>query len=195
MEFLRFPSIPRLSRECTITEKLDGACHQVAIDIDGETLQLGSREMWLDGKSDSEGFWEWAHEHLDALFTLGPGRHHGEWWGQGIGRGYGLQERRFSLYNTTRFCLYGSAPKLLKSVKGVDVFQDMLPPCIGLVPELYRGVFSTEAVDVCLEDLRVNGSRAVPGFMRPEGVVIYHIQGNCGFKKTLDKHDQHKGSK
>ena len=46
-----------------------------------------------------------------------------------------------------------------------------------------------------LEALRVRGSEAAPGFMNPEGVVIYHIAGNIGFKKTIEKDEQPKGIK
>jgi len=27
----------------------------------------------------------------------------------------------------------------------------------------------------------------VPGYSRPEGIIIFHIAGNVGFKKTLEK--------
>ncbi len=43
-----------------------------------------------------------------------------------------------------------------------------------------------------LEGLRGNGSYAAPGFMKPEGIVIFHVAANMGFKKTLDKDDMPK---
>lgn len=52
---------------------------------------------------------------------------------------------------------------------------------------LYRGIFTTDAVDNCLQELRDNGSAAAMGFMKPEGVVCYHIAGGFGFKKTIEK--------
>lgn len=56
-----------------------------------------------------------------------------------------------------------------------------------MIPVLWRGSFEDLDVLPILYDLRINGSRAVPGFMRPEGIVIYHTQGNGAFKKTLEK--------
>ncbi len=41
--------------------------------------------------------------------------------------------------------------------------------------------------------LRIRGSVCVPGFMNPEGIVIYHIAGNLLFKKTLVHDDAPKG--
>jgi hypothetical protein len=58
-----------------------------------------------------------------------------------------------------------------------------------VVPVLIRETFNTEAIQRCLEVLREHGSYAAPGFMKPEGVVVYHIAGGVGFKKTLDKDD------
>ena len=57
------------------------------------------------------------------------------------------------------------------------------------MPVLYRGIFDTAAVDKCLDMLREGGSRAAPGFMQPEGVVVYHVAGEIGFKKTLEDDD------
>ena len=36
------------------------------------------------------------------------------------------------------------------------------------------------------------GSVAAPHFMRPEGVVVFHVQGNVGFKKTIEKDQEPK---
>ena len=55
-----------------------------------------------------------------------------------------------------------------------------------VVPVLRRGPFPTEAIDHCLGILRERGSYAAPGFMKPEGVVVFHTAGNVGFKRTLD---------
>ena len=38
-----------------------------------------------------------------------------------------------------------------------------------------------------LIDLRANGSKAAPGFAKPEGIVCFHVAANAGFKKTLEK--------
>jgi hypothetical protein len=38
-----------------------------------------------------------------------------------------------------------------------------------------------------MDDLWNKGSRAAPGFMHPEGIVVYHVAGNVAFKKTFEK--------
>jgi hypothetical protein len=42
------------------------------------------------------------------------------------------------------------------------------------------------------DNLRVYGSTAAPGFMRPEGVIAYHTAAKALFKYTIE--DNHKGS-
>ncbi len=124
------------------------------------------------------------------MLKLGPGRHFGEWWGSGIQRGYGLQkgEKRFSLFNVGRWALHGTLPKRLPSSDPlVEKFQEVLPEICSLVPELYRGPFDTQKIDEVLNYLKINGSCASKGFMKPEGIVIFHVAGNLGFKKTIEK--------
>lgn len=59
------------------------------------------------------------------------------------------------------------------------------PACCSVVPTLYRGEFCTVGVQNILYALEANGSAAAPGFMQPEGIVIYHVAGKVAFKKTL----------
>lgn len=174
-EFEGFPKIPRLSRECWVTEKLDGTNASIFIGDDGEFL-VGSRTRWITPENDNHGFARWAYEHKEELLKLGPGRHFGEWWGQGIQRGYGLREKRFSLFNVSRW--------------EDDAIR---PSCCWVVPILYRGPFTTPDVDVYLDHLARYGSVAAPGFMKPEGIVIYHAAANHYFKKTIEKDEQPKG--
>ena len=102
-EFQEFQKIARLSRNCSITEKIDGTNACIYIGEDGEFL-TGSRTRWITPEDDNYGFAKWALAHKDELMALGPGRHFGEWWGSGCQRGYGLTngEKRFSLFNTSR---------------------------------------------------------------------------------------------
>ncbi len=102
MTFEGFPKMPRLMREVVVTEKIDGTNACVAISEDG-SFQVGSRRRWITPEKDNHGFAAWAHAHRDELMQLGPGRHFGEWWGRQIQRGYGLDERRFSLFNVARW--------------------------------------------------------------------------------------------
>lgn len=173
----------------TITEKIDGTNAQIFIPPDGSRIFAGSRTRWITPANDNYGFAAWVEAHFNELLTLGPGRHFGEWWGAGINRGYGMITRRFSLFNVRRWVLNGSEPG--ENPTGdprITEKQDVLPACCGLVPVMYRGEFDTSMVAWALNSLRYSGSYAAPGFMDPEGVVVYHVAGNVGFKKTL-KHD------
>lgn len=174
MEFEEFNKIARLSRNCTITEKIDGTNGCIAINEHGH-FYVGSRSRWITPENDNYGFARWAFDHRDELMGLGEGRHFGEWWGAGIQRRYGLTEKRFSLFNSAR---WSETPP---------------PACCSVVPVLYNGVFTSTAVDEALELLRTKGSQAAPGFMNPEGVIVYQTAGRVYFKKTLHKDEEWKG--
>lgn len=100
---------------------------------------------------------------------LGPGRHYGEWWGRGVQRGYGLTERRFSLFNVGKWN------------------DENKPACCHVVPVLQRHTFNTEMIDAVMYTLERHGSYASPGFMRPEGIIIFHSASGTLFKKTFEK--------
>lgn len=173
-EFVEFQKIARLSRNCVISEKIDGTNGCIFVGEDGEFL-VGSRSRWITPEDDNYGFARWAAEHKDELLTLGPGRHFGEWWGAGIQRRYDMTEKVFSLFNTSRWTV-----------------DNPPPPCCRVVPVMFTGIFSSTVVDVCLEQLKSLGSVAAPGFMRPEGVVIYQTASRYYFKKTIEKDDEPK---
>lgn len=177
-EFREFTKIPRLSRLCTITEKIDGTNGLIHITDDLE-FHVGSRSRWLqpDKNNDNFGFARWAFEHKDELMTLGPGWHYGEWWGLGIRRAYAQKEKRFSLFNTFRWS---------------DALG-MRPACCGVVPVLFEGVFHSNEVTNVLANLVERGSHASMGFMQPEGVIIYHQAAKQYFKKTILKDEVPKG--
>ena len=174
--FNEFPKMARFSREAVITEKIDGTNGQILIEQDG-TFLTGSRSKWITPQDDNYGFSRWAHEHKDELIQgLGPGRHFGEFWGNGIQRNYGLKEKRFSLFNTTRWT------------------KEAPPACCHVVPVLWTGPFDAleDVVPTILSDLQNSGSKAALGFMDPEGIVIFHVAGNVGFKKTIRNDDKPK---
>jgi hypothetical protein len=202
-DFQPFNKIPRLARECAITEKIDGTNAQVWIvgwgamgpeghegdvarvyeGIGGYSLYAGSRSRFLQpGKAtDNFGFAEWVRDNADELVKLGPGRHFGEWWGHGINRGYGLSEKRFSLFNVGWWAAKEDDTVLLPG----DV-RTVAPACCHVVPTLYRGRFCTEQVRIAMVRLRHYGSAAAPDFMRPEGVIVYHEAARQLFKATLE---------
>jgi len=174
-EFKEFAKIARLNRECFITEKIDGTNACVYVGDDG-LLLAGSRSRWITSADDNFGFGRWVIEHQDELREgLGHGTHHGEWWGQGVQRKYGQDRKRFSLFN-------------------VGKWADSRPECCDVVPTLYRGLFTTSAVEMCMDRLRSEGSVAAPGFNKPEGVVVFHVAANLYFKATLDKDNEWKGA-
>lgn len=174
-EFIEFNKIARLSRACVVTEKIDGTNASITITETGEFL-IGSRTRWITPQDDNYGFAKWAEANKEELLKLGPGQHFGEWWGSGIQRGYGQKEKRFSLFNTARWS------------------DDALrPACCSVVPVLYSGIFSTSIIESAIESLSRFGSVAAPGFMRPEGVVIWHEAARIYFKKTIEKDHEWKG--
>jgi hypothetical protein len=186
-EFESFPSIRRLTRECVVTEKIDGCNVQVVFPEDGSATLVGSRNRWITpGKTtDQFGFAQWVKDHEEELRTgLGLGKHYGEWWGASIQRKYGLKEKRFSLFNVRR---WGDDPEIR------DPLATPRPACCSAVPVLWKGVFDTVQIDVVLSELKRNGSVAAPGFMDPEGIVVFHTAASVLFKKTLDG-DGHKGA-
>ena len=106
----------------------------------------------------------------------------------GINRNYGLKEKRFSLFNTVRWCNYGDAPQRIPMADPrIEKWQEALPEGLRLVPKLRWSDFSTRVCDEALDNLREYGSLAAPGFMRPEGIVVFHVAANTAFKRTLEK--------
>lgn len=188
--FEPFPKMPRLFREIVITEKLDGTNAQIYIDdaekADGEEIVVigdfaiwaGSRNRWLrsGGKDDNYGFGAWVEAGAPELIGLGKGRHFGEWWGRGIQRAYGMEERKFSLFNVARWGNPGARPA-----------------CCDVVPVLYRGEFSMLTVEGVLSQLAKHGSVAAPGFTDPEGIITFHTALGRAFKTTVKDDGKPKG--
>lgn len=178
LEFQPFPKIARLSREVIVTEKIDGTNASICILESGE-MMVGSRTRWITPQDDNYGFAKWVEANKPELMKLGVGHHFGEWWGQGIQRNYSQTRKIFSLFNTSRWS------------------DDALrPSCCSVVPVLYSGPMEDHGVmkgiRVSMHALESGGSVAAPGFMNPEGIVIFHPQGKILFKKTLDKDDEPK---
>lgn len=197
IEFEAFPKIPRMRREVCVTEKIDGT--NAAIQIypmaelaeSGSTLPLAvlpyvdahgvdqgmhgiwaqSRNQFITPKKDNYGFAAWVQANAAELINLGPGKHFGEWWGYGIQRGYIQQRKRFSLFNVARY----------------QPGRDTPPACCDVVPLI--GYVLHDSIDGILDDLRVNGSKAAPGFMMPEGIIIWHTQSKQYYKILLENDD------
>lgn len=183
-DFMHYPKIPRAANvKCTFTEKIDGTNAQLYIGPDG-AFMAGSRNRWIantgNERDDNFGFARWADENRELLKRLGPGRHFGEWWGAGIGRRYGLNERRFWLFDRS----YWTPEEL--AVRGLDAIG------VGCVPILATCAIDSLAGTMAYVEnqLRTHGSTAVPGWTQPEGYVV-ELPGGLNFKVT-DNGNKHK---
>lgn len=192
IEFKEWPKTPRLMRNITITEKIDGTNAAIGIvpsddyndpsifthvkvggDIFGVYAQSRSRLITPGKSTDNYGFAGWVERNAEQLVSsLGEGLHYGEWWGNGIQRKYGMTEKWFSLFNTSRHAGL--------EAEGIN---------LAVVPVLYEGPNDTDAIATALESLRVNGSVAAPGFMNPEGICVYQAASRQISKVTLDHND------
>ena len=183
-EFVGWPKIARLNRDIVVTEKIDGTNAAIGITEDGD-VYAQSRTRIISPLHDNFGFAAWVEEHKDELRdTLGVGLHFGEWWGKGIQRGYGLDHRRFSLFNAKRWAPADAAGALYSS----ELWQ------LHVVPVLYEGPMSTVSIEKVLEELRAVGSVASPGYTKPEGIVVFHAAASTMFKVTLEGDEKPKGA-
>lgn len=205
MEFVPWPSISRLNKEAIYTEKIDGTNAAVVIERKGPSTDfpflwedegateyvdyLGdlyvvaaqSRKRLIVPGDDNFGFAAWVKQNAKRLVqVLGEGRHFGEWWGSGIQGGYGLPkgERRFSLFNVKRW------EEQLSWTKG-----HILIPELYTVPVLGKSTFNTGTALYYVGQLRTQGSVASPGFMKPEGVVVFHTASQVPYKTFLENDD------
>jgi hypothetical protein len=164
--FQAWPKIPRVeNRKEFYTEKIDGTNACVII-LENGTFACQSRTRIITPESDNVGFARWAYENKEDLMKMGPGYHYGEWWGLGIQRGYGLTEKRFSLFNTKRW----------------GPHNPNTPNCVHVVPTIHANS-SSEAKEILIKE----GSLAAPGFMNVEGVVIYEYLTNTYWKDIIYK--------
>jgi hypothetical protein len=202
MEFKSWPSIPRMSKEqVTVTEKIDGSNSAVRIrqlelgeSADGHVAVVFENDVfygvWAQSRKrmlqptkeqDNFGFARWVYDNANALVrVLGVGDHYGEWWGKGIQRSYGLQEKAFSLFNAPRWeeVLHHNEPRSEIS----NLF---------IVPMLFRGKLYDLNVPELRQELIDNGSHAQPGF-KSEGMVVYLREVNASYKVLLENDDVHK---
>lgn len=178
VEFVEWPKTSRLFRDITITEKIDGTNAGINIAEDGTCVAQSRTRCLTDDLPDNYGFRTWVLANSVGLFeTLGPGRHFGEWWGRGIQRGYGLDHKRFSLFNTAK---WGEVD--LSAVSG-----------LGVVPVLSHYTFDTGFIKAVLHFLAQEGSVAAPGYNRPEGICVYHHASNNVFKVLIENDEGRKG--
>lgn len=188
-DFVPWGKTPRLFRDVVVTEKIDGtnaavlvveeeqpspgSTTNLAVDGVRYTLYAQSRKRLISPESDNYGFAKWVYTNAETLVQdLGPGRHFGEYWGKGIQRGYGLDHRRFSLFNTSKW-------------EGAEFATANLT----VVPVIFEETFSQAVLDDALDSLFHDGSRAAPGFMSPEGICVFHTASNQVYKVLLENDD------
>jgi hypothetical protein len=195
MSYPAFAKIPRLERGVVITEKIDGTNGLIFVvpagspewpeqgeDLSNQTgvgLFAGSRNRWLRrGKSDDNmGFAAFVAERAnDIIERLGPGLHYGEFWGKGIQRGYGLDRKVFSLFNVSRW-------HWMTNPQAPQIPDVTVVPTVGIHATMSSAI---RMLPDALEHLRRHGSAAAPGFMDPEGIVLFHSASQSIYKYTLD---------
>jgi hypothetical protein len=217
-DYPKFRPIPRLHRRVVLTEKIDGSNGLIEVtknenDYDnftplGDTnpgvavslwdeetqthtrylVRAGSRNRWLTPDNDNFGFARWVWGHAVELADLGEGHHYGEWFGKGIQVGYGLDEKKFALFNTARWYDPRDLGVTIEDYVRTFPKAQPAPEVVTVVPLLgvIDGKYLNEAVDEFLHILESQGSFIAPGFMRPEGVVVYHDAAGTYFKATIE---------
>lgn len=170
-EFKEFGKIAKYSPlKMVITQKLNGTNAQIHIFAkeDGELdLVCGSRNRWIYPDDDNFGFAAFVHENkAEFIEKLGVGTHYGEWAGPGINSGEGLTQKTLALFSP------------------IARYPNGLPNRCVTVPILYEGAYNLDIIEECAENLKTNGSKLVPGFMRPEGVVV-NVNGKL-YKYVFD---------
>lgn len=189
-EHVAFPSIPRLNRMTIVMEKLDGSNVAISVNDDG-TIHAQSRKKIITPADDFKGFARWVADNADELKrTLGFGLHYGEWWAQGMGsRKYGVNEKRFSLFNTSQWHSTFNE----QTMSGVDADEAVgdtvcvEAPLCHVVPVIcVAASLKSPEVIGAIDKLKAHGSYAVPGFMNPEGIVIFHTASMSYFKELCE---------
>ncbi len=167
-EFQAFPKITRfLEQDVIVTEKIDGTNGIIHIDDTGKVLTAGSRNKWVTVGDDNYGFAQWCVKNYEELLKLGPGYHYGEWWGNGIQRGYRMDKKVFSLFNTTRWAL-----------------PENRPACCDVVPVIYNGPLTNDLLNTLREPLSFSHAALAynVNFKNPEGYVVFFSKSYDVFK-------------
>lgn len=187
--FKPWPKTPRIENKKEVyTEKIDGTNACIIIDFsetahnplescivsgDLNSTDIGvwaiyaqSRNRMITPEDDNFGFARWVRDHADDLFYLGEGYHYGEWWGAGIGRRYGMEEKVFSLFNTRRW----------------GPHNPNTPACCRVVPTIHAN-----SLEEARKQLIEGGSLAAPGFMNVEGVIVYEYNTDSYWKSIINK--------
>ncbi|MFE1095862.1 RNA ligase family protein [Streptomyces smyrnaeus] len=212
--FPKFPKTTRVTKDVVLTEKIDGTNGLIYVqDANTEDarvmpgydsfvstwhgdyfIRAGSRNRWLKpGKeSDNYGFASFVREHAEDLAGLRPGLHYGEWFGKGINRGYGLEEKRFALFNAGRF-YDPKAPYTDPQTIDYGYGERPCPDSLTVVPVLAVTTFASVSryLDIVCDTMPGAFSFLNMDFARPEGVMVYDtatkVYKKCIFGSTSPK--------
>lgn len=182
-EFRPWPKLSRWSRDVIISEKLDGTSSCVVIK-ESKVIAVQSRNRFITPEDDNYGFAGWVERNKPILEgILGDGYHYGEWWGNGIQRGYNMAKKKFSLFNVSRW-------------SDLTFNENAISIGLDCVPLLWQGSMDEAhlKIQIVMQDLQRDGSVAAKGYMNPEGVVLFHTAGGYLFKKTFEKDQEGKGT-
>lgn len=175
-KFQKFPKIPRINGKCMITEKIDGTNAQIVFNENGDMI-VGSKNRVITPNNDNFNFAEWAYTYKTFLFEfLGQGRWYGEWAGQGIQRNYGLDHKRFYLFNPRGF----TNNEEDDSKKHIN--NELYNIGLDVVPILYNKEYTFNCINDTMENLR--GHSKINNYHNPEGIIIQI--GKSYFKNTFD---------
>lgn len=173
-EFKSWSKISKFRKETyVITEKIDGTNGVIHIGENGE-ITAGSRNRWLTITDDNFGFAKFVEDNKEELLKLGHGYHYGEWYGLGIQRGYSLKEKKFALFNTSKWN-EETKPICCEVVPLIDIRQ-----ALGIDLEFY------------IRELKRQGS-LINGFNNPEGICIYTVEAGKYYKMLCEHDELHKG--
>jgi hypothetical protein len=223
--FPAYPKTPRFNMGCLVTEKIDGTNALIQIGVASEAVEpippgativptdpngpgifvaAGSRKRWLTPEKDNFGFAMWVSENAQQIFDIcGMGLHYGEWWGQGIQRGYAQNAKCLSLFDgpgrypalLSEQCEHGGTAGEGNTCEPVVRRIPIGLHSITVVPLLYQGPLDHilrllhQGPLVVRNELLPNGSVAQQGFMNTEGVIVA-LRGSGGgqrFKIVWEK--------
>lgn len=201
-EFEAWPKTPRLSKPIVVTEKIDGTnaavvvrplgvgqppaqSHEVVVPFEYDDESVGdvavygqSRKRIVFPGQDNAGFAAWVHANAQELAqAFGPGRHFGEWWGNGIQRGYGVEGKFFSPFNVSRWDR--------RAINDTGLYQVGVRP----TPVLgHWGTFESAFIDQCVDLLILRGSQldGVVDGTPAEGVIVYHSASGQLYKRLIE---------
>lgn len=179
-----FPKMPRFfDSEIVVTEKLDGTNGVIYINEDLEGvpyIQAGSRNRWLSLENDNFGFARWVNDSKEELVALlGVGTHYGEWWGNGIQRGYNMDRKVFSLFNVHRW------GDLFYAEPGSTICDAVPHVTYKLEDEDVDLLFTNAHHDFMINS--ISAAKYGKEFTNPEGYVIFHKRSNQLFKVPINK--------